>query len=56
MFILNLLSEEGPNTELAWLLWSVLGFFFLMIVIGWFSSLKPKPDDAPVHTGQPSEH
>jgi hypothetical protein len=49
MFALNLLSEEGPNTELAWLLWWVLGFFFLMVVIGWWQSGKKKPAEAPIH-------
>jgi hypothetical protein len=43
MFALRLLSEEVPNTELAWLLWWVLGFFFLMVVIGWWQSGRDKP-------------
>jgi hypothetical protein len=51
MFMLNLLSEEGPHTELAWLLWVALGFFFLMVVIGWLVSRNRKPVEAaqPVH-------
>ena len=43
MFALRLLSEEGPNMELAYLLWWVLGFFFLMVVIGWLVSRSKKP-------------
>lgn len=43
MFVLSLLSEEGPNTELAWILWVGLLFFFLMVVIGWLVSRNKKP-------------
>ena len=43
MFALLLLSEEGPNTELAWLLWVALGFFALMVVVGWLVSRNQKP-------------
>ena len=38
MYALYLLSEEGPNTSLAWLLWIALGFFVLMVLIGWWTS------------------
>ena len=38
MYALQLLSEEGPNSSLSWLLWVVLGFFFLMVVVGWLTS------------------
>jgi hypothetical protein len=34
--LLILLSEEGPNTSLSWLLWIALGFFFVMVLVGWF--------------------
>lgn len=34
------LAEEGPNTELSWLLFIALGFFLLMIIIGWLSSRR----------------
>jgi hypothetical protein len=33
-----MLSEEGPNTSLSWILWVTLGFFFLMVVVGWLVS------------------
>jgi hypothetical protein len=50
MFFMKLLSEEGPNTELAYLLWWMLGFFFLMVIIGWLSSRNQKPVEASAHT------
>ena len=34
------LQEAGPNTDLAWLLFIVLGFFLLMVVIGWLVSRR----------------
>lgn len=42
MLALQLLSEgvEGPNTELLWILWILLGFFALAVVFGWISSLR----------------
>ena len=54
MYALYLLSEEGPNTSLAWLLWVALGFFVLMVLIGWWTSRnKGKQVEAPVaaHAG-----
>jgi len=38
VYALYLLSEEGPNTSLTWLLLIALAFFFLMVVIGWWVS------------------
>jgi hypothetical protein len=38
MYALYLLSEEGPNTSLSWLLWVALGFFVLMVLVGWWTS------------------
>lgn len=38
MFAIRFLSEGGPDTSLAWLLWVALGFFFAMVVIGWLVS------------------
>jgi hypothetical protein len=59
MFVLQLLSEgggEGPNTELLWLLYTGIAFFFLVIVAGWISSARkqaetqPEPaHDEPIH-------
>ena len=49
MYALYLLSEEGPNTSLSWLLWVALGFFFLMVLVGWWVSRnkgsKPEAQD-----------
>ena len=49
MYALYLLSEEGPNTSLSWLLWVALGFFFLMVIVGWWVSRnkgsKPEAQD-----------
>lgn len=57
MFALQILSEEGPNTELAFLLWWVLGFFFMMVVIGWLASRSKKPEAEPGHAeGKHEEH
>jgi hypothetical protein len=33
-----ILSAEGPNTELGWLLWIAFGFFALIVIIGWLTS------------------
>ena len=38
MNALSLLLQEGPDTSLSWLLWVVLGFFLLMVVVGWLVS------------------
>ena len=40
MYAFHFLAEEGPNTELTWLLLIALGFFLLMIVIGWLTSRR----------------
>jgi hypothetical protein len=56
MVFMKLLSEEGPNTELAWLLWVALGFFALMVVIGWWQSGKKKPADVPVRAHEEEKH
>lgn len=38
MYFMKLLEEAGPNTELAGVLYLLLGFFFLVIVVGWLTS------------------
>ena len=38
MLAIRFLAEGGPDTRLAWLLWVALGFFFVMVVIGWLVS------------------
>lgn len=32
------LLQEGPDASLSWLLWVVLGLFFLIVLIGWLVS------------------
>lgn len=48
MLLLRLLAEggEGPNTELLFILWVLLGFFALAVVVGWAAGLR-KPKQAP---------
>lgn len=55
MLFMELLSEEGPNTELGWLLWVVLGFFALIVLIGWWQSGKSKPVETKSHAEHKSE-
>jgi hypothetical protein len=40
MYAIHFLAEEGPNTELSWLLLAGLGFFLLMIIVGWLTSRR----------------
>ncbi|MBL8103413.1 MAG: DUF4332 domain-containing protein [Anaerolineales bacterium] len=42
MLALRLLSEggEGPNTELLWLFYALMGFFLLMVIVGWWTSSR----------------
>jgi len=48
MFAAILLEETGPNTELSWLLFLFLGFFLLMVIVGWLTSARKKEEE-PVH-------
>lgn len=38
MYALMLLEEAGPDTELGWMLAVLLGFFLLMVIVGWLVS------------------
>ena len=38
MWALRFFSEVGPDGSLLWLLWWVLGFLFVVIIVGWLSS------------------
>jgi predicted flap endonuclease-1-like 5' DNA nuclease len=40
--------QEGPNESLSWLLWVVLGFFLLMVLVGWWVS-RNKDSQPVVH-------
>lgn len=56
MLFMKLMSEGGVNTELVWLLWTVLGIFALIVVIGWLASLNQKPSEAPIHAHAEEKH
>ena len=49
MLAMKLLEEAGPNTELTWLLLLVLGFFFLMVIVGWWVSGRKGGQPEVVH-------
>jgi large subunit ribosomal protein L17 len=49
MFTIALFEETHGGSNLAWLLWVALAFFFLMVVIGWLVSRNRKPEAAPAH-------
>ena len=51
MFALRFLSEggEGPNTELLWLLYAGISFFFLAIAAGWWSGPKKQAEPEILH-------
>jgi hypothetical protein len=66
LHVLILFSEEVPNTSLSWLLWIALGFFCLMVMVGWLvsrssesrlqaapkkSSKRPSADDLKIIEG-----
>lgn len=56
MLFIKLLSEGGPNAELAWLLWIVLGIFALAIVVGWVASLNKGSVEEPVRAHSNEKH
>jgi len=43
MYTIGLFSESVPETNVTWLLWVALGFFAVMVVVGWLVSRKQKP-------------
>jgi len=47
------LAGEGPNTELAWMLWLAFGFFALIVIIGW---LRRGEDSVPLPPHRPEVH
>jgi len=40
MYLIQFFSEEGPNTELSWIWYAMLGFFLLMVIVGWLTSRR----------------
>lgn len=49
MLAMKLLEEAGTNTELSWLLYVLLGFFFLMVLVGWWVSGRQGAQPEVVH-------
>lgn len=49
MLAMKLLEEAGPNIEMSWLLFVVLGFFFLMVIVGWWVSSREMKQPEVVH-------
>ena len=61
MLAMKLLEEAGPNTELNGLLFAFLGFFLLIVIVGWLTKdLKEKQaevvHEAPSHAHAAPEH
>jgi predicted flap endonuclease-1-like 5' DNA nuclease len=46
------LAETGPNTELGWLLYGFLGFFLLMVIVGWLVSRRKEEQPVVPHDTQ----
>jgi len=52
-----LFSEGGgPDASLSWLLWVALGFFFLMVLVGWWVSSRNKGEQPEVHQAAHEVH
>ena len=47
MYTLAILSEEVNQPDVTWLLWVALGFFAVMVVVGWLVSRSQKPEAEP---------
>lgn len=47
MLAIGLFEEISGGSDVSWLLWVALGFFALMVVVGWLASRKHKPEAEP---------
>lgn len=56
MLAIGLLEETAGGSNITWLLWVALGFFGLMVLVGWLSSRMKKPDQEPEHHDDHGEH
>jgi cytochrome c-type biogenesis protein CcmH/NrfF len=57
MLAIGLLEETTVGADITWLLWVALGFFALMVVVGWLVSRKQKPEEPePVKHESKEEH
>ena len=43
MLVIRILSETTGYMDLTWLLWVALGFFVIMVVVGWLVSRRKDP-------------
>jgi large subunit ribosomal protein L17 len=55
MFTIRML-EESTQSNVTWLLWVALGFFAVMVVVGWLVSRNKKQAAEPVHEHQEEHH
>jgi predicted flap endonuclease-1-like 5' DNA nuclease len=55
MFAIRML-EEGTQSNVTWLLWVALGFFAVMVVVGWLVSRNKKQETEPVHEHHEEHH
>jgi LPXTG-motif cell wall-anchored protein len=55
MLAVGLLEGTSGGSDVTWLLWVALGFFALMVVVGWLSSRRKKPEE-PEHSEKESHH
>ena len=57
MHALALFSEETPaGSNVTWMLWVALGFFALMVVVGWLASRNKKQEEEPTHEHLEEDH
>ncbi len=56
MYTIGFLSESGPDTSLSWLLWVALGFFAIMVLVGWLVSRRKKPEEGQAHVSHEEHH
>jgi preprotein translocase subunit SecG len=38
--------EESPQSSITWLFWVSLGFFAIMVLVGWLVSRNQKPEES----------
>jgi hypothetical protein len=55
MFAIRML-EEGTQSNVTWLLWVALGFFAVMVVVGWLVSRNKKQEAEPAHEHHEEHH
>ena len=56
MFTIGLFSESAPEVNVTWLLWVALGFFAVIVVVGWLVSRRRKPEEEQVHVSGHEAH